>query len=53
MFDKLEKHNNKKVTYVINRRLNLIKNTILSLLNLHKGKNEAVFSSNYSFSTKK
>ena len=43
MFDKLEKHNNKKVTYVINRRLNLIKNTILSLLNLHKGKNSVLF----------
>ena len=33
MFDKLEKHNNKKVTYVINRRLNLIKNTITYYLN--------------------
>lgn len=53
MLDKLEKHNNKKITYIINRRLGLVKNTILSFFNLNKAKNESIFGSNYLLSTKK
>ena len=40
MLDKLEKHNNKKFTYVFNRRIGLIKET-------------GIFASNYLLSTKK
>lgn len=53
MFDKLEKHNNKKITYVVTRRFNAMKNAILSFFNLNKGSKEAVFGSNYLLSPKK
>ena len=53
MLDKLEKHNNKKFTYVMNRRFNLIKETVLSMFGFKKANNETIFNNNYLLSTKK
>ena len=53
MLDKLEKHNNKKFTYVFNRRISLIEETVLSFFNLNKNKETGIFASNYLLSTKK
>jgi hypothetical protein len=53
MLDKLEKHNNKKYTYVFNRRINLIKETILSFFGYKKVEEKTYFYGNYSLSTKK
>ena len=53
MLDKLEKHNNKKISYVVNRRFNVIKNTILSLLTSFNRENSTIYNNNYLLSTKK
>jgi hypothetical protein len=53
MFDKLEKHNNKKFAYVVNRRIGAIKNAVLSFFNVNKGEEKYNFNNYYYFSTKK
>ena len=53
MLDKLEKHNNKKLTYVVNRRIRVIKDAILSFFTSEKDNETAVFSNNYLLSTRK
>lgn len=53
MLDKLEKHNNKKISYVINRRIEVVKNAVLSFFGLDNEPATPVFNQNYYFSTKK
>ena len=48
MLDKLEKHNNKKLTYVVNRRIRVIKDAILSFFTSEKDNETAVFNNNSS-----
>ena len=53
MFDKLEKHNNKKFAYVVKRRIGAIKNAVLSFFTTKKEEKTSIFGGNYLLSTKK
>ena len=53
MFDKLEKHNNKKFAYVVNRRIGAIKNAVLSFFTTKKEEKTSLFGNSYLLSTKK
>lgn len=53
MYDKLERHNNRKVSYVINRKIEMVKNAILSFFKINKVPQTSILGKNYFLSTKK